>query len=110
MLDERIAAARTQEQALRATIEQTREARRLTFTDDEHDPEGSTASLDQVRDSALLARVEQTLVDLHAARARLGTGTYGTCERCGEAIAAERLAVRPEARTCVACSARSLRP
>ena len=59
LLDERVAAARAQEQALRAAIEQTRDARLLTFTDDEHDPEGSTASLDQVRDSALLTRVEQ---------------------------------------------------
>jgi DnaK suppressor protein len=61
-----------------------------------------------VRDSALLARVQRTVVELEAARERLVTGTYGTCERCGEPIAPARLAARPEARTCVACMSRSL--
>ena len=76
------------EAALAAAIEQTRDARLLMFSDDEHDPEGSTASLDQVRYSALLARVQRTVAELDAARARLVTGTYGTCERCGQPIAA----------------------
>jgi DnaK suppressor protein len=84
----------------------TREARSLTFTDDEHDPEGSTASLDQARDTALLGQVSRTLAELDAARERLAAGTYGTCERCGRPIAAERLAARPEARRCIACAAR----
>ena len=76
------------------------------FSDDEHDPEGSTASMDQVRDTALLATVRRTIVELEAAHARLAEGTYGTCERCGRPIAPARLEARPEARTCVACAAR----
>lgn len=76
------------------------------FSDDEHDPEGSTASMDQVRDTALLATVRRTLAELEAARERLAEGTYGTCERCGRPIAPARLEARPEARTCVACAAR----
>ena len=107
-LDARIAAARAQERALRTAIQHTQDARSLTFTDDEHDPEGSTASLDQARDTALLVQVTRTLTELEAARARLGTGTYGTCERCGQPIAPARLQARPEARTCVRCAARSL--
>jgi DnaK suppressor protein len=66
--------------------------------------------LDQARDTALLAQVSRTLVELDAARERLATGTYGSCERCGRPIAPERLAARPEARTCVPCASRSLRP
>jgi DnaK suppressor protein len=31
-------------------------------------------------------------------------GTYGLCERCGEAILTARLEARPTARTCVACT------
>nr|WP_231134935.1 TraR/DksA C4-type zinc finger protein [Motilibacter deserti] len=31
-------------------------------------------------------------------------GTYGRCEVCGEPIPAERLEVRPSARTCVRCA------
>jgi len=76
------------------------------FSDDEHDPEGSTASMDQVRDTALLATVRRTLAELEAARERLAEGTYGTCERCGRPIAPARLEARPEARTCVACASR----
>ncbi|WP_091078103.1 TraR/DksA family transcriptional regulator [Microlunatus sagamiharensis] len=76
------------------------------FSDDEHDPEGSTASMDQVRDTALLATVRRTVVELEAARERLAEGTYGTCERCGRPIAPARLEARPEARTCVACASR----
>lgn len=76
------------------------------FSDDEHDPEGSTASMDQVRDTALLATVRRTVAELEAARDRLVEGTYGTCERCGRPIDPARLEARPEARTCVACAAR----
>ncbi|SEP67769.1 TraR/DksA family transcriptional regulator [Microlunatus flavus] len=76
------------------------------FSDDEHDPEGSTASMDQVRDTALLATVRRTLAELLAARERLDAGAYGVCESCGRPIAPERLEARPGARTCVACAAR----
>lgn len=101
---ERIAAAEAQRAALLAAIESTREARSLTFADDEHDPDGSTASLDQVRDTALLQRTEQLLVDLAIAEERLAAGRYETCERCGGRIASERLLARPETRICIGCA------
>ncbi len=103
LLDQRLAQARHQRIDLLAAIDETRTARSLTFTDDEHDPEGSTASLDQARDVALLDRIEQTIVELVAARERLAAGTYGRCERCGEAIPLERLRARPASRRCVGC-------
>ena len=79
------------------------------FADDEHDPEGSTASMDQVRDTALLATTRRTLAELRAAQDRIDAGTYGVCETCGRPIAPGRLEARPEARTCVTCAARSPR-
>lgn len=39
---------------------------------------------------------------IEAAIARLREGTYGTCIRCGETIAPQRLAAVPEAPTCIA--------
>ncbi|WP_204916502.1 TraR/DksA C4-type zinc finger protein [Microlunatus panaciterrae] len=81
-----------------------RNARSLTTADDEHDPEGSTVSLDQARDSALLAQAERSFSELSAARQRLAEGTYGRCERCGRDIPTARLIARPEARHCVSCS------
>ena len=105
VLGERTAQARAQRDALRAAIEETREARSLMFADDEHDPDGSTASLDQARDVALLARTEQTLAELAAAGQRLADGTYGQCRNCHRTIGAERLLARPETAVCVSCAA-----
>ncbi len=104
LLDERLAQARRQQSALRAAIDDMREARSLTFADDEHDPEGSTVSLDQARDTALLTRTEQTLAELAEARERLAAGAFGRCAVCDRLIPTERLLARPEARTCVGCS------
>jgi RNA polymerase-binding transcription factor DksA len=73
-----------------------------TATDDEHDPEGTTA-YDRARVAALIEAAEARLTEITAARARLGTADYGICESCGHPIPAERLAVRPTARTCVTC-------
>jgi DnaK suppressor protein len=104
VLDARVAQARAQRAALVTAIEEMRTARSLTFADDEHDPEGSMVSLDQARDAALLDRTERTLAELAAAQQRLAAGTYGVCERCGQAIRRERLLARPEARRCVSCA------
>ena len=107
LLSERVAQAQSQRAALVTAIEEMRIARSLTFADDEHDPEGSTVSLDQARDAALLDRTEQTLTELTAAQQRLASGTYGVCEACGRPIPTERLLARLEARHCVPCSARA---
>ena len=44
---------------------------------------------------------------LASALARLTSGEYGSCSRCGEPIPFGRLLVMPEAIHCLACSARS---
>lgn len=103
LLTERIAETQGKRNALLRAIDDMRETRSLTAADDEHDPEGSTVSLDQARDTALLERIERTLGELTQAQERLTAGTYGSCERCQDAIPAERLQVRPEARLCVRC-------
>jgi RNA polymerase-binding transcription factor DksA len=80
------------------------EASRSSNLDDEHDPEGSTVAYERAQLTAILAATRQRLADLDEALARLAAGSYGRCERCGRPIPAERLAVRPAARTCVACA------
>ena len=104
MLAERLSQVRAQRSALVAAIEDLRTTRSLTVADDEHDPEGSTVSLDQARDVALLERTERTLAELVAAQDRLAAGAFGDCERCGRVIPPERLRARPEARCCVTCA------
>jgi DnaK suppressor protein len=54
--------------------------------------------------------LEQNEEALHeAVRAALGrieAGTFGTCEKCGRAISAERLRAAPYAALCVECQER----
>lgn len=52
-------------------------------------------------DAASRGEAEQIL----AALRRIRDGRYGTCVKCGEAIAAARLTAMPTAETCVRCVA-----
>jgi DnaK suppressor protein len=74
-------------------------------TDDEHDPEGATIAFERTQLASLLDQARGHLAELDEARDRLRRGDYGRCERCGQPIAAERLAARPAARTCITCAA-----
>jgi DnaK suppressor protein len=74
--------------------------------DDEHDPEGSSTAFERQHVAALLEQAEGHLAEIARAEARLEDGSYGRCERCGRPIAAERLAARPAAATCIACASR----
>ncbi|NJC70049.1 TraR/DksA family transcriptional regulator [Planosporangium thailandense] len=80
------------------------EASTSVATDDEHDPEGATIAFERAQVAALLTRARERLADLDRAFEQLDAGTYGRCERCGQPIAAERLAARPAARTCIRCA------
>ncbi|MGR6319613.1 TraR/DksA C4-type zinc finger protein [Micromonospora soli] len=80
------------------------DASRSSNADDEHDPEGATIAFERAQVAALLSAARRRLAELDAAGERLDGGTYGRCERCGSPIPAERLAVRPSARTCVSCA------
>ena len=57
----------------------------------------------QQRDLALRDRATQQLELVEAAIARLDDGTFGTCQRCGRPIAAERLEALPWAAHCIEC-------
>ena len=73
--------------------------------DDEHDPEGATIAFERQQVGTLIADARRTVEALDAALLRIHAGTYGICERCGQAIAAERMQARPTATRCVACAA-----
>jgi RNA polymerase-binding transcription factor DksA len=80
------------------------EASRASNADDEHDPEGSTIAYERAQLTAVLDAARRHLADIDDALRRLPAGTYGTCESCSQPIGEDRLAVRPFARTCVACA------
>ena len=57
----------------------------------------------QQRDLALRDRSDQQLVLVDEALAQLDDGTFGTCVRCGQPIAPERLEALPWAARCIEC-------
>jgi DnaK suppressor protein len=73
-------------------------------TDDEHDPEGATLAFERQHTAALLDQARAQLAAVDDGLRRLDNGSYGTCERCGRPIGAERLAARPTAASCIACA------
>jgi RNA polymerase-binding transcription factor DksA len=93
--------------ALRADVAGVVEASRDSNADDEHDPEGQTIAFERSQAVALVEQAQRHLVEVEAALARLDAGRYGVCESCARDIPAERLAVRPTARTCVGCTSQA---
>jgi RNA polymerase-binding transcription factor DksA len=79
-------------------------ASRDANADDEHDPEGATIAFERSQVTALTAQIRAHLAEIEAALHRLGTGTYGSCETCGQPIAEARLEARPASRTCINCA------
>ena len=57
----------------------------------------------QQRDLALRDRADNQLVLVDEALARIADGTFGTCVRCREPIAPERLEALPWAARCIDC-------
>ncbi|WBB71272.1 TraR/DksA C4-type zinc finger protein [Micromonospora sp. WMMD1128] len=59
-----------------------------------HDPDTLRRLIEAARHGA---------ADTAQALRRMSEGTYGVCERCGQAIPTDRLEIRPAARFCVPC-------
>lgn len=97
-------AALAQIEALTQEFDGLVAASRSSNADDEHDPEGATIAFERQQVVALLEQAQRRLADVDAALAHRAAGDYGICENCGRPIAAERLAARPAARTCIDCA------
>src|SRR5262245_36770437 len=55
-------------------------------------------------------QVNEVILDIGEAIARVDDGTYGRCEQCGSPIAVARLEAIPSARSCVDCPPPPPRP
>jgi DnaK suppressor protein len=66
---------------------------------------GATVNDEHTEISA--ASSSTALLNIERALNRLATGTYGSCESCGAAIAVERLEAIPYTTTCFACAVRN---
>jgi DnaK suppressor protein len=82
-----------------------------------HGPEGALSFDDGFADSgqvtaergeveALAGKLLETLEEIDEALMRFDAGTYGRCERCGDAITEARLAAMPAARLCMSCASK----
>ncbi|GIF23731.1 RNA polymerase-binding transcription factor DksA [Actinoplanes tereljensis] len=98
------ASAAAEAATLAGDLEALFAASRDSNADDEHDPEGATIGFERAQLTALLAAARDRIAEVDDALHRVDTATYGLCERCGQPIAAERLAIRPFARRCMACA------
>jgi DnaK suppressor protein len=102
---ERVAAA-SRIAALQRDVDDIVESAKGGATDDEHDAEGATIAFERAQAMALLEETRLQVSTLDAALGRVDAGSYGTCESCGNPIAAERLAARPAATRCITCASR----
>jgi DnaK suppressor protein len=98
------AEALAQIDALTREFDEVVAASAASNADDEHDPEGATIAFERQQVVALLEQARRRLADVDDALAREAAGDYGRCTDCSRPIAAERLAARPQARTCIDCA------
>ena len=68
--------------------------------------DSSQVTAERGETEALAATLTANLVDVEHALAKIGAGTYGSCEMCHEAIVEARLEAMPAARYCIQCAAK----
>ena len=70
---------------------------------DNHLGDTATETLERQMSYTLEENAETVLAAIDAALQRIEDGTYGTCIRCGQPIAEERLEALPYAELCIEC-------
>ncbi len=70
---------------------------------DEGFADSAQATMERSQQLALIEKLRDQHVEVAAALERIGSGTYGRCERCGRQIDEERLEAIPTSRLCVSC-------
>lgn len=66
--------------------------------------DGTIEAVSRMTDAGVGETLELSEHRVERALEKLAEGTYGTCDRCGEAIAPARLRFAPESVHCVACA------
>ena len=68
-----------------------------------HIADDATEVFQRERDLALRSNSQDVLAQVDAALERIDEGRYGTCARCGQQIAPDRLEALPYAIYCITC-------
>jgi DnaK suppressor protein len=69
-----------------------------------HMADVGTENYDQEFTLGLIENEQGTLEQVYEALARIGAGTFGRCQECGDAIAKPRLQALPYTRHCIQCA------
>ena len=72
-------------------------------TFDNHLGDAATITFNREMDYSLEDNAGHVLAAIDEALKRIDEGTFGTCSRCGSAIAEERLEAMPYATKCIEC-------
>jgi DnaK suppressor protein len=112
-------------QAVRAELERRRDSTRARIAALSKRPErgsalgfgkrigdGTTEAVSRLTDIGVGQSLEQTLARTERALRKLDEGTYGICDRCGEAISPGRMRALPDGVLCMKCASETpgLRP
>lgn len=89
-----------------------REEARMSETSADRSPDPGSADAGSMKfeyekELSIEKNLEDLLHKVEHALGRVDKGTYGICERCGEAIPVARLEVLPYATFCVSCAKKS---
>jgi DnaK suppressor protein len=76
---------------------------------DNHLGDAAAGTLDREIDYTLEEHSGQVLEQIDTALTRIEDGTFGTCAKCGNPIAEERLEARPWASLCIDCQRKAER-
>jgi DnaK suppressor protein len=66
--------------------------------------DGTVEAISRLTDIGVGSSLESGLERTERALAKLDEGTYGSCDACGEPIAAARLQAAPDVALCLACA------
>ena len=87
------------------TMSEIAELQRDRLTDSAGDDQADTGTktFEREQEISLANNILERITQVERALERLQEGSYGYCERCGNAIPVERLAAFPSATLCVTC-------
>ena len=66
--------------------------------------DGTTEAVERLATTATARSLAASIADIDDALEKIADGSYGSCDRCGNAIAAARLEALPATTLCMACA------
>jgi len=70
---------------------------------DNHPADAASDTYERTKEYALEENFREMVEQIDEALRKIGDGTYGKCDRCGEAITLNRLKAIPYATLCIVC-------